>query len=73
MNSALQVLSTVFVIDLTSVLGVAGLLLLLQRRKPGESNARFPLRPVIAGLIFLGIASLMIYGGLWLALRSIRD
>ena len=72
MELALGVLGIFFVADLVVACGLVGLLRLVERGSREEGNERLPLRPALGVSIYLGIAALLIYGGLFLFLRGVR-
>jgi hypothetical protein len=56
----------VFVLaDLLAAFALVGLVAAVGRR----GGKKLPLAPVIGALLFLGICSALIYGGIWMILR----
>jgi hypothetical protein len=69
MNTALDVIGAFVFIDLIAAFGLA-ILVWQSYRKSSISNARASAKVLAGMLIFLGIVSTFIYGGLWILLRA---
>ncbi len=68
MESALQILAAFILIDLALAVALVVVVVILHRRQARAE--RTPLAPLIGALVFLAIVSALIYGGLWMCLRS---
>jgi hypothetical protein len=70
METALNVFGAMIVLDLLAAFGLMGLVWLVHRRSPRKSSDRLPTREMFGALIFLGVASALIYGAIWAILRA---
>ena len=67
METALQVVGALLIIDLIAAFALVSLVALAGR--PGR---RVPLTALVGVLFFLGFCSVLIYGSLWMILRLAR-
>jgi hypothetical protein len=69
METFLQVIGTFLIIDLIAAFGLA-ILVWLSYRRSSTATASASAKVLAGLLVFLGIASALIYGGLWVILRA---
>ena len=69
METALQMLAALIVVDLIAAFVLVGFVALVGQR----GQRRVPFSVLLGALIFLGICSTFIYGGLWMMLKMVRD
>lgn len=67
METALRLLGAFIVLDLIAAFALVVLVGVVHRRRGGAE--RPPRGPLIGALVFLGLCSILIYGGIWMCLR----
>jgi len=72
MDAALGFLGAFVIVDLAAGLGLLALVWLVQRRGNNPSRERMSAGALVGAMIFLGVASALVYGGIWLLWRATR-